>query len=147
MKLRVLDKNAPSFAGEVVEILNSALPQASTSSPADAAKALNELSRPVLDASNAENEEEAAGFLWWFWQLIHDLSRQIPHDRPEQDRLVAIIKELRELPSKTVVLDGWGPAQVWGGLPLFGSTLREEWDSEYSRLQPVSPYGVPAFNC
>ena len=37
MKLQVLDQNAPSFAGEGVEILNSALPQASTCSPADAA--------------------------------------------------------------------------------------------------------------
>lgn len=132
MKLQVLDKNAPSFAGEVVEILNSALPQASIFSLADAAKALNELSRSSLDASNGKSERDAAGFLWWFWQLIHDLSRQIPYDSLEQGRLVAIIKELRDLPSKTVTLDGWGQAQVWGGLPLFGSTLREEWDSELS---------------
>ncbi len=135
MKLQVLDQNPPSFAGAVVEILNSALPQASTFSPPHAAKSLNELSRPFLDASNAESQCNAAGFLWWFWQLIHDLSRQIPHDSLEQDRLVAIIKELRDLPSKTIILDGWGPAQVWAGLPLFGSTLREEWDSVFSHLR------------
>ena len=131
VQLHILDKNAPSFAGKVVDILNSTLPLDCTFSPADAAKALNELYPHSPDANDAESKDKAGGFLWWFWDLIHDLARQVPHDSPEQDRLVAIIKELRDLPSKTIPLGEWGTVRVWQGLPLLGPTLREKWDSKH----------------
>lgn len=138
VRLHLLDENAPSFAGKVVDILNSTLPLDSAFSPADAAKALNGLYPHSLDTSgDAESKDKAGGFLWWFWDLFHDLARQVPHDSLEQDRLVAIIKELRDLPSKTISLGEWGTVRVWGGLPLLGPTLREKWDSKCCISHPA----------
>ena len=57
VQLHILDKNAPSFAGKVVDILNSTLPLDCTFSPADAAKALNELYPHSPDANDAESTD------------------------------------------------------------------------------------------
>ncbi|PHH92184.1 hypothetical protein CDD83_8570 [Cordyceps sp. RAO-2017] len=134
VQLRLEDEGAPAFAPRVVEILNSALALDSPTSPSQAATALN-----ALCAEDYAEHGTAGSFLWWFWDLVHDLARQIPYDSPEQDRLAAIIQALPKLPTEAVNLgEDWGGAsenrvQPWEGLPMFANTFREKLDDTDSR--------------
>ncbi|KAL8291085.1 hypothetical protein RB597_005556 [Gaeumannomyces tritici] len=133
--LQLEDDSAPAFAAKVVEILNSALASASSpTSPAEAATALD-----GLCSKDYAEQGTAGSFLWWFWDLVHDLARQLPHDSPQQDRLAALIKALHDLTPKTVKLgDDWGSGgedlvALWTGLPMFGNTFREKLDDGDAR--------------
>ncbi|KAH6873915.1 hypothetical protein B0T10DRAFT_522256 [Thelonectria olida] len=102
--LRLEDERSPSFAQEVVDILNSTFELNSETSPSDAAIAIDSLLN-----QDYQEDEIAGGFLWWFWDLVHDLARQVPFDGPEQNTLVAVIKALQDLPPKTMKLgEDWG---------------------------------------
>ncbi|KXH69005.1 hypothetical protein CSAL01_11482 [Colletotrichum salicis] len=124
--LQLEDPGAPPFAAKVVEILNSAFDPKNSISAEEAAVALDS-----LFASDYEEHGTAGSFLWWFWDLMHDLARQIPYDQRDQDQLAAIIKALTCLPPKTVSLgEDWGGAgensvDVWQSLPMFANTLNE----------------------
>lgn len=136
LHLRVLDEGAPAFADKVVEILNSALSSATSTSPDEAARALDDL-------CNQDYIEHgtAGSFLWWFWDLFHDLACQVPYDSSNQDKLATVVKALHDLPPRTLKLgEGWGvddggSAQVWTGLPMFGNTFREKVGN--GRLTPL----------
>ncbi|KAF4973090.1 hypothetical protein FSARC_521 [Fusarium sarcochroum] len=132
VQLQLEDDGAPSFAPTVISILNSAFMQEIP--PSEAATALDSL----FDQTYREHGN-AADFLWWFWDLVHDLARQIPHDSLAQDRLTSIIRELQALPEKTVDLGkGWGEdssVQNWTNLPLFGPTFREKLDEATGTVQ------------
>lgn len=126
VQLQLEDPGAPPFAARVVEILNSAFDSHSAISTEKAAAAMNS-----LFTSDYEEHGTAGSFLWWFWDLMHDLVRQIPYDRREQDQLAAVIKALISLPPNTVILgEEWGGAsdnsvEVWKSLPMFANTLNE----------------------
>ncbi|KAF9871003.1 hypothetical protein CkaCkLH20_11420 [Colletotrichum karsti] len=136
IQLRLEDDASPAFAEKVVGILNPAIATDSHESHAEAAAALNSL---FIEDYTAQ--KTAGSFLWWFWDLIHDLARQIPYNRPEQDRLAAIINNLTKLLSKTVDLgENWGASsvQVWAKLPMFGNTFREKLDDDDTRVSDES---------
>ncbi|KAK1691027.1 hypothetical protein BDP55DRAFT_649399 [Colletotrichum godetiae] len=124
--LQLEDPGAPPFAAKVVEILNSAFDPTNSISVEEAAVALDS-----LFTSDYEEHGTAGSFLWWFWDLMHDLARQIPYDQREQDQLAAVIKALTCLPPKTVSLgEDWGGAgensvDLWQNLPMFANTLNE----------------------
>ncbi|POR36752.1 Uncharacterized protein TPAR_03070 [Tolypocladium paradoxum] len=134
--LQLDDEGAPAFAGKVVEILNATLAPESPTSPGEAATALDSL----LSQDYAEHGT-ADRFLWWFWDLVHDLARQVPYDSPAQDQLVAVIKALHDLPCETVNLgEDWGIGsenriQPWTTLPMFGNTFREKLDDAPGEAQ------------
>ncbi|KAH0429903.1 hypothetical protein CcaCcLH18_08185 [Colletotrichum camelliae] len=116
VKLQLEDPGAPDYAGEVIDILN-----------------------PAIASDNASSKTgSAGGFLWWFWDLVHDLSRQLPYDSEEQGRLAAVIKSLTDLPPREVSLgEEWGSGdastvELWTNLPMFGNTFREKLDDEDS---------------
>ncbi|KAF4905038.1 hypothetical protein CGCVW01_v012980 [Colletotrichum viniferum] len=122
--------DAPAFAGQVIEILNSVLGSSSQKlSSEDAARAIDELFHQQY-----QKDDTAGSFLWWFWDLVHDLASQIPYNSQEQEQLTAVIKSLHDLPPKTVSLgqewgsDGADSVPVWTGLPMFGNTFREKLD-------------------
>ncbi|KAM4066136.1 hypothetical protein HRG_000280 [Hirsutella rhossiliensis] len=107
VRLQVEDEDEPDYAGDVVEILNSALPPDGPTSPRKAAQLLDSIcSRKYAD-----------GFLWWFWDLIHDL----------------------DLPPKTFNLGetrGLGSdsqTELWTTLTMFANTFREKLDDDDSR--------------
>lgn len=123
--------DAPAFAGQVVEIINSVLGSSSQKlSSEDAARAIDELFNQQY-----QKDGTAGSFLWWFWDLVHDLALQIPYNSQEQEQLTAVIKSLNDLPPKTVSLgqewgsDGADSVPVWTGLPMFGNTFREKLDT------------------
>ncbi len=144
--LRLEDDQAVDFAPKVVAILNSTLKRDAELSPEEAALALDALcpdrrlekkpgdaSAPApADTDAAEEPESAEAFLWWFWDLFHDLARQVPHDSAASERLAAVLQALRDrVPSRVVDLGSWKQeARLWSDLPLFGPTLREKWDCE-----------------
>ncbi|KAF7551868.1 hypothetical protein G7Z17_g4717 [Cylindrodendrum hubeiense] len=129
LHLKLEDEGAPSYGGKVVAILNSALAPNRPKSPSDAATDLD-----LLFNQDYAEHGTADSFLWWFWDLVHDLARQVPYNSPEQDRLAAIVHELHRLPSKTVrVGEEWGSGgfiQLWTNLPMFGSTFYEKLDAD-----------------
>ncbi|KXH50766.1 hypothetical protein CSIM01_01615 [Colletotrichum simmondsii] len=124
--LQLEDPGAPPFAARVVEILNSVFDSNSPISVEKAAAAINS-----LFISDYEEHGTAGSFLWWFWDLMHDLARQIPYNQREQDQLAAVIKALACLPPKAVTLgEEWGGASdssidVWKSLSMFANTLNE----------------------
>ncbi|KAI1081678.1 hypothetical protein F5B20DRAFT_534938 [Whalleya microplaca] len=137
-RLQLEDDQPVPFAQKVVDILDLTLPSDSLSSPRDAAKSLNALYPDHRPADSTEYRESGGSFLWWFWDLFHDLARQVPHDSPENGRMAAVVKELHDLPAKAVNLgDEWGIVQLWSDLPLLGPVLREKWDSD-----PRAPEGA-----
>lgn len=127
--LRLEDEGAPDFAAEVIEVLNLTL---ATSSPISVSAAATSLDRLCSQYYAAQGE--AGSFIWWFWDLVHGLARQVPYDSPQQDTLAAVVKALHDLPPKTVYLgESWGAGelsfvQLWTGLPLFANTFREKLD-------------------
>lgn len=129
VKLQLEDPGAPDYAGEVIDILNPAIASDKPSSQNEAAAAIDALCRRECSAAGS-----AGGFLWWFWDLVHDLSRQLPYDSEEQDRLAAVIKSLTDLPHRNVSLgEEWGSGdastvELWTNLPMFGNTFREKLD-------------------
>lgn len=113
IQLKVEVENAPDFADDVVDILNSVL--AAKSTPVQAAKALDSL---------CTEESDPAIFLALFWELFHPLARQIPYDSQDQDLLAAVVQALDELPPRTVTFKaGWGETADHAG-PLW-ENLRE----------------------
>ncbi|KZL83708.1 hypothetical protein CI238_07706 [Colletotrichum incanum] len=127
--LQLEDNGAPAFASKVVDILNHTLAAPNPTSPDEAAAALDSL----FSQDYAEHGT-AGSFLWWFWDLVHDLARQIPYDSPQQDRLTTVIEALTNLPSKSVNFgEEWGGGsessfELWAKLPMFGNTLGEKLD-------------------
>jgi hypothetical protein len=93
--LKLEDDGAPSFAHQVVYILNSTFALNNATSPSVAAVAIDSL--PNRDY---QEDDTLGGFLWWFWDLVHDLARRVPFDGPDQDTLAAVIKALQDLPPK-----------------------------------------------
>ncbi|KAJ0337586.1 hypothetical protein COL154_013115 [Colletotrichum chrysophilum] len=133
VKLQLEDPGAPDYAGEVIDILNPAIASNSPSSQKEAALAIDALCKRECTAAGS-----AGGFLWWFWDLVHDLSRQLPYDSEEQDRLAAVIRSLTDLPPRNVSLgEEWGSGdastvELWTNLPMFGNTFREKLDDDDS---------------
>ncbi|RMJ11817.1 hypothetical protein CDV36_008532 [Fusarium kuroshium] len=98
VQLKVEVENAPDFADDVVDILNSVL--AAKTTPIEAAKALDSL---------CTEESDPATFLGLFWEFFHPLARQIPYDSQDQDRLAAVVQALDKLPPRIVTFKaGWG---------------------------------------
>lgn len=128
VRLHLEDPGAPSFAPYVVALLNATLPSDSTQTPAQAARALDSLC--TREYGNEGDKSSVGGFIWWFWDLMHDLARQVPYDGPEQDRLVQVVKGLHDLPPRVVKLgEDWGAdgglVHLWTSLPQFGNTFYE----------------------
>lgn len=125
-QLELEDPGAPRFATTVVDILNATLPQNGSKSPKEAATAID-----ALFGQHYSEHEAAGGFLWWFWDLMHDLARQVPADCDQlHQRLAETIKALQDVFPRTVHLGeewGWpdGSVQAWAELPLFANTFRE----------------------
>ncbi|KAH8660324.1 hypothetical protein BX600DRAFT_513938 [Xylariales sp. PMI_506] len=119
------DQQTPD-AEEVVAVLKSTLdPNNCTLDPSGAAVALNKL---YLD-----RKISPSSFLWRFWDLLHDLSRQLPHDGPGNERLAATIDALHDLPPVSIHLDEDSEGQetqLWTALPYLGATLYEKWDGD-----------------
>lgn len=126
-QLQLDDPGAPDFAPRVVEILNSTIWQDSQTSCIDAASAINALFKEACSEGG-----RADGFLWWFWDLLHDLSRQVAYSGTEAERFMDVIKALHDLPATTVNVDVYSKEEctieVWKKLPFFGVTYREKLD-------------------
>ncbi|KAI5867009.1 hypothetical protein GGS23DRAFT_553122 [Durotheca rogersii] len=137
VQLKIEDEAAPDFAPGVVEILNSAFAPENPTPAREAAQAID-----ALCIEDYEKNGTASSTLWWFWDLIHDLARQVPYDSPEQDRLAAVIQALHDLPPKTVNLgEDWGlgsqnPVEIWTKFPMFGNTLYDKLNGDNDSRAP-----------
>ncbi|EAW14882.1 DUF3632 domain-containing protein [Aspergillus clavatus NRRL 1] len=129
-----LKDDDPWFVEEkIFDVLKNYL-QDPTVSPTIASQALDRLfpaNRPDEDQPADEPREEPGSFLWHFWDVFHRVAQQIPYDRPEQERLVQLVKTLKGLSSqaKTVYLASWDQTfDLWEDLPMLGPTYRETYD-------------------
>ncbi|KAM5444714.1 hypothetical protein MferCBS31731_000169 [Microsporum ferrugineum] len=115
---------------KLFDILSEYLQPASSTAPSAAAKEIDSLTpkkRQGLDASDdAKPKEDYESFLLEIWNSLIEVARQIPSDHASQDRLVELVKALRELPSTNAEI--WGnTVRVWTDLPLLGPAMREAW--------------------
>lgn len=91
-KLKEADRN-------VVQILRECL-ELETSAEKEAAKQIDEYHRPAETQHDSDDEDEPN--LYSIWDTFVYVSFHIPHDHPAQNRLVQILLELRDLPSRKV---------------------------------------------
>ena len=83
------------------------------------ARDIDALLRTSLENTSPE------GLLWEAWNVIIKTAEQISHIDPTQDRLVELIKHLRDLPPRTVIV--WSSeCKIWTDLPLLGASFAEE---------------------
>ncbi|KAL2673717.1 hypothetical protein Neosp_012160 [[Neocosmospora] mangrovei] len=113
IQLKVELDNAPDFADDVLNILNSVL--ATRSTPVQAAKALDSL---------CTEESDPTTFLALFCELFHPLARQIAYDSQDQDLLAAVVQALDELPPRTVPFKA-GPGETADHVGPLWENLRE----------------------
>lgn len=71
------------------------------------------------------------GFLHTFWDIYFRLGVQIDIDEP-MDRLVALMRALKELPTKVASSDGQDLVSAWQNLPIMGIELSERWHREFA---------------
>lgn len=71
------------------------------------------------------------GFLHTFWDVYFRLGVQIDIDEP-MDRLVALMRALKELPTKVASSDGQDLVCAWQNLPIMGIELSERWHREFA---------------
>ncbi|RYP33732.1 hypothetical protein DL767_004599 [Monosporascus sp. MG133] len=102
LNLQPEDDELLDFAPQAIEILNSTLRRDSKASPVDAAHPLDALYPDHLQGHDAGQWKSGGSFLWWFWDLFHNLARQVPHDSPANEYLAAAVQALKDLPTKTV---------------------------------------------
>jgi hypothetical protein len=97
-----LESRAESNSTEqdMFNILNDYLQPSSTTPPSEAAQAIHALT-PKAGSTQEENND-LENFLWSSWGAVIEIAKQIPHNHPSQDRLVALIHALTELPPTTV---------------------------------------------
>ncbi|KAI9934108.1 hypothetical protein AWENTII_000474 [Aspergillus wentii] len=128
-------KDTDPWIGEqkVFEILNEYLRPSSTTTPAIVAQRIDQLTPMKRNELGTRKEMESPeSFMWGIWSYFITLAKQIPYDHPSQDRLVAVVYALSELPSTTV--DIWeSDVRIWTDLPILGPCMREAWNS------PTSP--------
>lgn len=78
--------------------------------------------RAVASRVPKDEDDAVEGFLWTFWGDVTEVAKQIPHDDPAQDKLVAVVRELKLLPDTGVKV--WNE-QLWTDLPVLGAQFRE----------------------
>ena len=127
VQLKIEDPHPADFAPQILDIFNTSIRSDNPISPESAAQSLHDL---YLEQS--QKVDGPAGFIWWFWEFVHDLPKQIPYDSPQQDVFVAVIKALRDRPSEAVELEQWGTYQLWRDLPLLAPVLTDKFQSEFS---------------
>lgn len=103
LRVSALETDQPwIIAQKVFDILNDYLQPSNSTAPVDAARGIDNLTPMKRDLGDGEAKEGAEAFLWEIWEIFITIARQIPHDHPSQDRLVALIQALTTLPPTTV---------------------------------------------
>ncbi|KAE8353402.1 hypothetical protein BDV28DRAFT_148139 [Aspergillus coremiiformis] len=107
---------------QIFAILNEYLQPSSSTIPSVAAQSIHGLATPLL--ADAESLEE---FLWEFWVVFINVTKQIPCESPSQQRSVELVKALIKIPPTTIQI--WGnDTRLWIDLPLLGPEMREAWN-------------------
>ncbi|KAK2797589.1 hypothetical protein FQN51_008384 [Onygenales sp. PD_10] len=120
LSLSIEDDNALPIQQQIFTILTNCLHSSASDSVDAAAKALDELSP---DKHPEDPDRQPLGdFLYSFWEPFHSIARQIPHTHPAMDKLVSVIRALKDLPPRQIHVEGWGDYALWRDLPLFGET-------------------------
>lgn len=125
LQLSLNDEDPWIIEKKMFDLLSDYLQPSSTKSSEAIARALDDLfptNRSEEDQPPDEPIEEPGSFLWHMWPLFHRVAQQIPHSNSAQDRLVELVRTLRDLPAKTptVYLEGWSDNtyKLWEDLPL-----------------------------
>lgn len=93
---------SPSPEGtKVFQLLQEYLQPSITTPPAAVADEINNIAT-ALQTEKSDIEQ----FLWETWKTFIGLAKQVPHDHPSVDRLVAVVGALTELAPTTI--------QIWG---------------------------------
>jgi hypothetical protein len=110
----------------IFDILKEILRPGSTTTLEVAAKSLDCLHpdrRPL-----GSEQEDPNTFIYAFFQPFHTIAKQIPNTHPAQEKLAALVKTLRDLPSRPIHVDQWGDFELWKSLPLFGETFSDAYE-------------------
>ncbi|RJE23919.1 hypothetical protein PHISCL_03735 [Aspergillus sclerotialis] len=95
---------------------------------------LTPLKPPTKDDKGEQNELD--NFLYAFWEMLIEISKQIPHDHPSQDRLFSVVEALSKI--KKMVVDSQEPIAILADLPSFSTSMRVSWESTLERNPPTT---------
>ncbi|KAF8906980.1 hypothetical protein CPB84DRAFT_1744776 [Gymnopilus junonius] len=111
---------------KIFDILIASLQSVTALSATDTAKAIDQLFPLNRPRDGDKENEEPASFLFEMWGVVIDVAQQLPWKDTRQDRLVDIIRALKDLPeSKAIQMNSWGELEVWADLPLLGPVMTE----------------------
>lgn len=116
---------------KIFNVLNDYLQPNSHIPPPTAAQAIDDLF--PTNRKDDDGKEDSGSFLWHLWSRFHKTVQQISHADPGQEKLAALVKALSLFSSKAspVYLASWSAEyRLWGDLPMFGPTFREEMDGK-----------------
>ncbi|KAI2789056.1 hypothetical protein POX_e07083 [Penicillium oxalicum] len=124
------------FEERLFRILHDLVQPGEKVDPTEAAAQINHLFPPSEDSSKAPppeptDENDAAtdpeAFLWALWGLIIQVVRLVPPHHPGQERVIALLQALSDLPARS--LDIWGSQQeLWSDFPILRPCLRDHLD-------------------
>lgn len=80
------------------------LQPSSSISPTAAAQSIDSLTpmKRTFTGTSFGTKEEPESHMWEIWGLLIAVSKQVPHEHPSMERLVALVYALAELPPTTV---------------------------------------------
>lgn len=113
----------------IFSLLTTYLPETSTISPDQAADQIN-ARLPDHRPGCKEEKESTADFLFEFWELMFRIAPQLDYRHEPMQRLILLIKALRNLPETIVIQDGgkYDGRPVWRNGLYFGPMLHERWN-------------------
>jgi hypothetical protein len=108
---------------KVFSILAAYLQPSSAISATTAAEEIDKLYKP----SPSPVLEDYFESLSHFWEIFVFVIDQIPWQHPSQDKAVALIKTLRDLPNPATIASYWGDgtAKLWADLPALPQVLTD----------------------
>ncbi|KAJ5090626.1 hypothetical protein N7532_009310 [Penicillium argentinense] len=134
-------KSSDSDLSPPFSILRDYLQAESPPPPADIANRIDRYHEKGLEGEKKIPKEErdkleldpdgCYGPLWEIWIAFIVIVEQVPHDHPAQNRLINVIRGMRELPGRKVDLEGpisTDDAQKWRNVTSF---LARCWGAEF----------------
>ncbi|CAM1501928.1 Fc.00g039120.m01.CDS01 [Cosmosporella sp. VM-42] len=127
--LQDVPSNAEDRGSQIKAVLASAL----TTSPLSGETA--EVAADQLSRLFPPDQEKAEEFLWALWGTYLTVVQQISVKDPRMDFLVEMLQNLKALDKGTIEI--WDdPHDLWGSLPIFGPSMREEWNFSIILAKP-----------
>ena len=133
-KLSIEDDDPWAISQTIFVILSDFIQNPSSTSPEIVASSIS-AQYPDNRLPQDCEKESAASFLLEMWDVVLKVAIQLAPGSAEQNKLVSLIKALRNIePQQTVQI--WGsPIVLWKDLPLLGAAMTEKFNGRIPTIR------------